>query len=187
MEVARLDPKHTALVLVDVQDKLLEVMQDKTTVARRAGRLLQGANVLQLPVLVTEQYPKGLGRTVSALARQFNAATLSDEKTRFSACSDAVIRRLEKFNTRSVVLAGLETHVCVLQTCLDLLEKGYVVALCVDATSSRRPIDKKAGIDRMVQAGALPATVESVLFELVGDAESPRFRELRSIIQSSDG
>lgn len=184
MAVPRLDPNHSAVLLVDLQEKLLPVMHEKTTVARRAGRLVQGANVLKVPVLLTEQYPKGLGRTVSAIAKQLDGAVCTDEKTRFSACSASIMRLLEKFDTKSVVLAGIESHVCVLQTCLDLLERGYMVALCEDAMSSRRPIDKKAAVDRMVQAGALPSTVESVLFELLGDASSPKFRELRTIIQS---
>ncbi|MEM6855739.1 MAG: hydrolase [Planctomycetota bacterium] len=186
MDVARLDPKRSAVLLVDLQEKLLPVMHEKTTVERRAGRLIQGANVLGVPVLLTEQYPKGLGRTVGSIARQLDAAVCTDEKTRFSACSESVIRLLEKFETKSVVVAGIETHVCVLQTCLDLLERGYTVALCVDAVSSRRPIDKKAAVDRMIQAGVLPTTVEAVLFELMGDANSPKFRELRSIIQSKE-
>lgn len=184
MDVARLDPKHSAVLLVDLQEKLLSVMHEKTTVARRAGRLVQGANVLKVPVLLTEQYPKGLGRTVDTVAKQLDGAVCTDEKTRFSACSESIVRLLEKFDTKSIVLAGIETHVCVLQTCLDLLERGYTVALCEDAVSSRRPIDKKAAVDRLIQAGALPTTVESVLFEMLGDASSPKFRELRGIIQS---
>lgn len=186
MAVARLDPQRSAVLLVDLQDKLLPVMHEKTTIERRAGRLIQGANVLGVPVLITEQYPKGLGRTVSSIAKQLDAAVCTDEKTRFSACSESVVRLLEKFETKSIVVAGIETHVCVMQTCLDLLERGYTVALCVDAVSSRRPIDKKAAVDRLIQAGVLPATVESVLFELLGDANSPRFRELRTIIQSKE-
>ncbi|MEM9419064.1 MAG: hydrolase [Planctomycetota bacterium] len=186
MPVSRLDPKRSAVLLIDLQDKLLPVMQEKTTVERRAGRLIQGANLLKVPVLLTEQYPKGLGRTVGSIAKQLDGAVCIDEKTRFSACSDSVIRLLEKLQVKSVVVAGIEAHVCVLQTCLDLLERGYTVALCEDAVSSRRPIDKKAAVDRMIQAGVLPTTVESVLFELLGDASSPLFRELRGVIQSRD-
>jgi len=187
MSVARLNPKRSAVLLVDFQDRLLPVMHEKTTIERRAGRLIQGANVLSVPVLLTEQYPKGLGRTVSTIAKQLDAALCTDEKTRFSACSESVVRLLEKLETKSVVVAGIEAHVCVLQTCLDLLDRGYTVALCVDATSSRRPIDKKVAVHRMAQAGVLPTTVESVLFELLGDANSPKFRELRTIIQSKEG
>ncbi len=186
MPAHRLDPKRSAVLMVDLQDKLLPVMHEKSTVERRAGRLIQGANVLGVPVLLTEQYSKGLGRTVGSIAKQLDAAVCIDEKTRFSACSASVIRLLEKLETQSVVVAGIETHVCVLLTCLDLLERGYTVALCVDATSSRRPIDKHTAVDRVVQAGVLPTTAESVLFELLGDASSPKFRELRTIIQSKD-
>ncbi|MEM1108381.1 MAG: isochorismatase family protein [Planctomycetota bacterium] len=187
MSVGRLDPERSAVLLVDLQEKLLPVMHEKTTVERRAGRLIQGANILKVPVILTEQYPKGLGRTVGSIARQLDAAVCTDEKTRFSACSDSVIRLLEKFEVSSVVVAGLETHICVLQTCLDLVDRGYTVGLCEDAVSSRRPVDKKAAVGRMVQAGVLPTTVEAVLYELLGDASSMSFRELRKIITSKDG
>ncbi|MEO1236735.1 MAG: hydrolase [Planctomycetota bacterium] len=183
----RLDPERSVVLLIDLQDKLLPVMHEKTTVRRRTARLIEGAAVLDVPVLVTEQYPRGLGKTVKDIADLLQGAVSVSEKTRFSACAEPVTRLLEKFEARSVVVAGIETHVCVLQTCLDLLERGLTVALCEDATSSRRPVDKKAAVDRMIQAGVLPTTVESVLFELLGDADSPKFRALRGVIQSKDG
>jgi len=186
MSVARLDREKTLLLLIDLQMKLVPVMAEKTTLVRRAGRLVEGANVLSVPVLVTEQYPKGLGHTYEPIAQKLHGSVDIDVKTRFSAYSKKVAAFLEKIEIKSVVVAGIEAHVCVLQTVLDLLDAGYTVAVCEDAVSSRRPIDKHAAMRRMVQAGALPATVESVLFELVADADSPQFRELRGVIQSKD-
>ncbi|MEM8738753.1 MAG: isochorismatase family protein [Planctomycetota bacterium] len=187
MGVPRIDAQRSAVLLIDLQDKLVPVMHDRSTMLRRTERLIEGAAVLEVPVLVTEQYPRGLGRTVRAVADRLQGSVNVSEKTRFSACSASVVRLLEKFDVTSVVVAGIETHVCVLQTCLDLLDRGYTVALCNDATSSRRPADRKAAVSRMVQAGVLPTTVESVLLELLGDAESPPFRAIRGIIQSKDG
>ena len=106
---------------------------------------------------------------------------------RFSAFTEKLGHFFEKFNARHVVVAGVETHICVQQTCLELIERGYGVALCVDASSSRREIDKKVAVQRMIQAGVVPTTVEATLFELLGDASSPKFRELRSVIDSKDG
>lgn len=186
MAVARIDHDRTAVMLIDLQERLVPVMDEKSTLVRRCSRLVDGANVLEVPVLVTEQYPRGLGSTVSAISPQLDAAVCIDEKTRFSACSDSINRFLDKFETRCVVLAGIEAHVCVMQTCLDLLDRGLTVAVCLDAVSSRRPIDKKGGLDRMIQAGALPTTVESALLEMVRDAGNEKFRQIRTIITSKE-
>ena len=186
MAAKRLDPHHSAVLLIDMQERLLPVMQHGSTVIRRTTRLIEGANVLRIPVAVTEQYPRGLGKTVAAIATKLHGAVYTDPKTRFSACGPSLMRLLDKLETQSLIVAGLETHVCVLQTCLDLLDRGYTVALCLDAISSRREIDRQAAVDRLVQAGVVPTTVEAVLFELLADVDSPAFKELRSVIQSPD-
>jgi len=186
MHVDRLDRSNAAVMLIDLQERLVPVMDEKTTLVRRCARLVDGANILKVPVLVTEQYPRGLGATVQGVSPQIDAAVCIDEKTRFSACSPSILRFLEKFETRSVIVAGVEAHVCVLQTCLDLIERGYCVAVCFDAVSSRRPIDKQTALSRLVHAGALPTTVESVLLEMVSDAGDAAFRQIRSVIASKD-
>lgn len=187
MPVARLDPRRSAILLIDMQERLLPVMQHRSTIVRRTTRLIEGAHILKTPVAVTEQYPRGLGSTVSQIAGKLHGAVYTDPKTRFSATGPSLMRFLEKLETRSVIVAGLEAHVCVLQTCLDLLDHGFTVALCLDAIGSRRDIDRQAAVHRMTQAGVLPTTVEAVLFELMGDADAPAFKELRKIIQSPDG
>lgn len=186
MSVARLIPGRSALLVIDMQDRLVPVMQEKTTLVRRTARLVEGAQVLQLPLAVTEQNPRGLGKTVDKVAKQINGAIYRDDKMRFSAYSEKLEAFLQKFDVQSVIVAGVETHICVQQTCLELIERGYTTAVCVDATSSRREIDKKVGLQRMIQAGVVPTTVEAALFELLGDASSPKFRELRSVIESKD-
>ena len=183
----RIHPHHTAVMLIDLQERIVPHMHERRTLVRRAGRLLQGANALELPILVTEQYPRGLGATVKEVAHHLDAAVAKDPKTRFSACSDAVMRHLGERQVRCVVLAGIETHICVLQTALDLIEAGLTVAVCLDATSSRREVDKDAAMRRLIQAGVLPTTVESVLFELLKDADHEKFRLVSKIVQSTDG
>ena len=186
MPVPRLDPQRSAVLLIDLQERLMPVMHGRSQLERRAARLLEGANALKVPVLVTEQYPRGLGATVTAVSQHLSATVYRDQKTRFSACSESLLRFLRKFEIRSVVLGGIEAHVCLLQTCLDLLDERLTVAVCHDATSSRRASDKEAALQRMTQAGALPTTVEAALLELVADADTEGFRAIRRVIQSKD-
>lgn len=182
MPTPRLDPRHTALLVVDMQDRLMPVMHETEQLVRRAGRLIDGFNALGLPVLVTEQYRKGLGETVPELAKRLHAARCNQDKLKFTACVEPVRQELIDCGARSVVVAGIEAHVCVLLTALDLLDGGYITAVAVDATSSRRAEDKEMAVSRMTQAGVLPATVESVLFELTQEAGGERFRALREIV-----
>lgn len=179
----RLVPGRTAFVLVDLQEKLLPVIDGGDTVIRRTQRLIRGAAVLEVPLLLTEQHPRGLGRTVRPILGELPGDTPRLEKTRFSAADPRLLAQLRRGQASAVVLAGVEAHVCVLQTALDLLDEGFVVAVCRDACGSRRPEDRDAGLARMENAGVLPATVESVLLELCGDASAPAFRALSRVIR----
>ena len=187
MPGARLEASRTLLLIIDVQERLLPVMQHRSTLLRRVTRLVEGAEILGVPVACSEQYPRGLGRTVAPLADKLTHAVCCIEKTRFSAVGPELVAQLEQQGITSVVVAGLESHVCVLQTCLDLLDRGITVAVCQDATSSRREVDRQAALARMTQAGVLPVTVETVLFEWLGDAGDQAFKSLRSVIQSPEG
>lgn len=185
MPVPRLDPHRSALLVIDVQDRLMPVIDENATVIRRAARLAEGAAALSVPRFVTEQYARGLGATVPALAKFLNHdVTAYEDKTAFSACVGRISGMLETLGVRSVVLVGVEAHVCVLFTALDLLDQGFTVAVCNDAIGSRRAVDKQAAWQRMIQAGVIPTTVESVLFEWTGDASSDRFKAVRDIIRS---
>ena len=183
MAVARFHLDRTALLLVDMQEKLLPHIHDHETVLDQAGRLLDAANALDLPVLVTEQYRKGLGDTVPALRNRLTSTACIFEKLKFSACIEPVRRELSRRSLTSVVVCGIEAHVCILQTCLDLVERGPTAALAVDAIGSRRSADKNAAIDRMTQAGIVPTTVESVVLELVREAGGARFKAVLPIIK----
>lgn len=183
MAVARFHLDRTALLLVDMQEKLLPHIHDHEMVLDQAGRLLDAANALDLPVLVTEQYRKGLGDTVPALRNRLTSTACIFEKLKFSACIEPVRRELSRRSLTSVVVCGIEAHVCILQTCLDLVERGHTAALAVDAIGSRRSADKNAAIDRMTQAGIVPTTVESVVLELVREAGGARFKAVLPIIK----
>ena len=183
MPTARMRSDSTALLIVDLQEKLLPVIDGGDAVVAQAGRLLDGAAALNVPVLATEQYPKGLGATVDPIAQRLSAARCKPGKVKFSAFVDEVRDELASLGVRQVVVAGIEAHVCVLQTCLDLLDAGYVAAVAEDAIGSRRAADRGAAMWRMTQAGVVPTTVESLLLEWVGEAGTERFKAVLPLVK----
>ena len=179
----RLRPDDALLLLVDMQERLQPHMHDDARLRAKAGALARGCQLLDVPVFVTEQYPKGLGHTVPELREVVEHAGVL-EKTAFSCAGDPSIRaRVEASGRRGVLLAGIEAHVCVLQTALDLLEEGYAVHVVEDAVGSRSPADREVGIARMRRNGAQPASVEMVLFELMGSSRHPRFKDVQALVK----
>ncbi len=183
MSVPRLDINHSAVLVVDMQEKLLPHMYNAQPLTAAAARLIDAANALQVPILVTEQYRKGLGPTVPPLAGRLATAVCNHEKLKFSACIEPIRSELSRLGRRSVVVCGIEAHVCVLQTCLDLIACGQITALACDATGSRREPDHRAAEQRMIQAGTIPTTVESAVLEWVHEAGSERFKSILPIIK----
>lgn len=174
------------LLVIDVQDKLLPMIRHRERVVAMTCKLLKGLSVFEVPVLVTEQYPKGLGRTdatvLSALAAT-NHSVL--EKPSFSACgTDPVRTAMNKLDRPQVIIAGIEAHVCVQQTTLDLCAMDYDVFVCADAIGSRGKLDYECSLDRMRQAGAAVTTVESVLFELCHRCDAPQFKAMLEVIKA---
>jgi nicotinamidase-related amidase len=172
----------TVLLVVDVQEKLLPAIHEGERVLENARRITSAAALLGVPTLVTEQYPAGLGPTCAGL-RECLAGIPVVEKTRFSACVPAIADRLAQLGRAAVVVAGIEAHVCVQQSVLDLLRLGYLPCLCADAVSSRRPLDRDTAIERMRQAGAVVTTTESVIFELTGEAGTDLFKRILKIVK----
>ena len=187
MPTARLDGPRTAVLMVDVQEKLAPVMAQAEQLEAQCCRLLDGAAALELPVLATEQYPKGIGPTRPAIAERLDRAQCPSDrlpdKVKFSACIEPVRASLSRLGARAVVVAGIEAHVCVLQTCLDLLDAGYVAAVATDAIASRHESDRDAAVQRMIQAGVVPTTVESLLLEQVHQAGTERFKAVLPVIK----
>jgi len=170
------------LLIVDVQDKLVPAIPVAETLIYNCRRLIQGAGILGVPVSATEQYPKGLGHTIGELKELIGEAP---DKVRFS-CAEVLNwgSAAEEPDSRDqVVVAGMEAHVCVLQTALDLLAQGYRVYVAADAVGSRSKLDWKIALDRLSACGAVVTTTESVLFEWCETAGSPEFRQISKLIQ----
>lgn len=177
IEKFRLQTDQVALVVVDVQEKLVPAMNSRVSgeLIHHIELLLEGFEALKLPVIATEQYSKGLGHTVS----QLDAAACQTrvEKTSFSCCGESTfINALEKTGARQVLLVGMEAHVCVYQTLLDLLDLGYCVHLVKDAICSRFKSDFETAVASSAAAGAVITSTETALFQLVQGAKHPGFK-----------
>ncbi len=183
----RLDAGDTVLVVIDVQEKLSAAMPEEIVqeATRKITVLMDAAEVLSFPVLVTEQYPKGLGCTVTALEERIAAQDITKiSKLSFSCCGEPdFLTALEDKQRKTVILCGQETHVCVLQTALDLLELGYRVFVAADAVCSREAANWKFALDEMRQAGCVVEPVESVLFKLLGRAGSDEFKAISRLVK----
>ncbi len=170
------------LLIVDVQEKLLPAIPVAETLTYNCRRLIEGARLLQVPVSATEQYPKGLGSTVAELKELLDEAP---DKVRFS-CAEVLdwgSAANQDDSRDQIVVAGMEAHVCVLQTALDFLAQGFRVFVPADAVGSRFKLDWKIGLERLSAAGAVVTTTESVLFEWCESAGSPEFREISKLIR----
>jgi nicotinamidase-related amidase len=173
----------TGLVIVDIQERLLPAIFEKERVVQNAVRLIKGAGILKVPVFATEQYRKGLGTTVPEVAAALGALK-PIEKLAFSACgAPGFERSLDAARVSDVVLCGIEGHVCVLQTCLDLLDAGRGVFVVADAVSSRTRENYSLGVERMRGAGAVIVSTEMVLFELLEKAGTDEFKQILNLVK----
>ena len=179
-----LNSKTTALVVVDIQEGFRLAIANFATIATRASIAVRGSRILGVPVVVTEQYPKGLGHTADEIQRVFADDQEVFEKTTFSSCgAEPFVGKLEELGVKQVVLCGLETHVCVNQTAHDLLDRGFQVHLLTDCVCSRSDHDKLAGLDKMRSSGVISSSIEMALFELMGDARHAHFKEIQALIK----
>jgi nicotinamidase-related amidase len=177
------DRRHSRLLLIDLQDRLLAAMpgDERAAVERNTGRLVEAARLLDVPVEATLQYPRGLGEVTAPVSALLGAGDGRTEKTAFSCCAaDDLVSRL---TGADVIVCGAETHVCVLQTTLELLGAGETVFVVADAVCSRDPMLKANGLARMRAAGAVITNHESVLFEWLRDAADPQFRAVSRLIR----
>lgn len=181
MTPTRLLADDSVLIVVDVQDKLLAKMPTASPLVAAVGFVLDVANLIGVPVRGTEQYPKGLGPTTPEIARRLPPSVPA--KTAFSCCGAVgFLPELRDTGRQSVVLVGMETHVCVAQTALDLLAAGFAVFLPVDAVGSRYDVDHATAVRRLEQAGAVLTTAEAVAFEWVRDAAHPQFKAVSRLV-----
>lgn len=187
MGVERNKPSTTAIIIVDVQDKLARVMDgDELAALERAGRILLGAAAeLGAPVLATEQYPQGLGPTIPSLRGPLEAAGVPIlEKLTFSACAEpGFVQAFKDTSADAAIVIGMEAHVCVFQTVRDLASRGVDVTVCLDGVTSRRTDHKRVGLDLCAQAGATISTAETVLFDWLVQAGTDTFRKLSKLVR----
>lgn len=178
-----LSREQSVLLIIDAQTRLLEAIPQQQRLVWNLRRLVSAAEVLAIPRLATEQYPKGLGPTVASLAEALGPIPA---KLSFSAvgCSE-FIERLEQHAPRQVVVAGAETHVCVLQTALDLITAGYEVIVPVDATASRFDLDHATALRRMETNGVSLVTTEGALFEWCQIAGTAEFKQISQLVKES--
>ncbi len=179
----RINVEETLFCLVDVQDRLYPYMTNKDEIEKNLVTLVKGLKTLEVPFIVNEQYKKGIGETIPSL-REFVDADPHFEKTTFSCCkNEPTMEAIKNAGKKVVIVAGIETHVCVLQTCIDLLEAGLQPVLVTDCVTSRKQRDTDMALERLIQAGVVPTTYESILFELTVNAKNPVFKQISSLVK----
>jgi nicotinamidase-related amidase len=175
--------ENTVLLVIDVQEKLYRAVYQKEQLLDNLQRLIKGIKVLEIPIVVTEQYPQGLGTTIPEIA-----LLLPDvrrlPKVNFSCCGDeAILREIKKLNRKQVLIAGIESHICVYQTAADLIAAGYEVHVVNDAISARTERNRDTGIKMMMQQGAKLTSAEAALFELLKIAKGDKFKAISQIVR----
>lgn len=170
--------KDTLLLVIDMQERLLPHIQAADQLTRNLLTLIECCKILGLPILVTEQYPEGIGATVAALAPALAAAPKISKRT-FSCCREAqFIKQLGETGKKQIMIAGIETHVCVFQTAADLLPAGYAVEVVADAVGARAAANHAIGLERMKALGADITSLESAVFELLATSAGPEFKQI---------
>lgn len=179
-----LDSSRTALLVVDVQEAFRNVIDDYAGLASRISVAIRGFQILERPVFVTEQYPKGLGNTVTEIKDVLPPDFEYIEKTAFSSCGAAVLdEQLKSAGISQVVVCGLETHICVNQTVHDLLDRNFAVHILTDCVVSRTKANRRAGLTKMFASGAISSSVEMALFEMMRDARHEKFKEIQRLVK----
>lgn len=179
-----LNIQDSALLVIDVQGKLAQLMQDKETLFANLERMIRGAQVLELPVIWTEQVPDKLGATTPAIAQLLADSAQPFSKSSFSCCGQTgFAEQLQAAGRKQILVTGIEAHICVYQTAVDLLAQGYEVQLVTDAVSSRSAANRHLGIERIKEAGATLTSTEMALFELLRVAQGPQFKAITKIVK----
>lgn len=174
---------RAALLIVDVQERFAPVINDMDAIVENIVKLIRGCKILDIPVFYTEQYPKGLGRTVKEIL-QYLPDVEPVEKLRFSTCCEnALMKPLKTKAVQQIILAGIETHVCMLQSSLDFSEAGFQVHVVKDATGSRKETDRDTALQRLMQQGVTVTSTEAVLFELTEFAGTDEFKQIAALVK----
>ncbi|KAI9264797.1 Isochorismatase-like protein [Sporodiniella umbellata] len=181
----KLTPQTTSLFICDIQERFKGVIWEYPSVISIAQKMIKASKILDIPIVVTEQYTKAFGKTVSEL--DISNVAVCVEKTKFSMYLPEVVDCLSKKGTKSIILLGIESHVCVLQTALEFIHNGYTVYVLSDGVSSQNSPEIDIAVARMRSAGAIITTSESVLFELVQDAKHDKFKSISGLVKEYMG
>lgn len=180
----RLSSHQTALLLIDVQERLFGHIENHEMIEKHLLVLLQGLQHLDIPIVCNQQYSKGLGETIESVRSLLGAPNVYEKRT-FSCCQNPnVMEALKLLHVKSVLVAGVESHVCVLQSVLDLLDAGFDVMVCADAIGSRKEKDHEVALLRIRQEGARVGTVESIVFELMHSADHAQFKNISALVKT---
>jgi nicotinamidase-related amidase len=175
--------KKTGLVVIDFQEKFAPVIQGFDEIAQNIVRLVLGCQIFKIPIIVTEQYPQGLGPTIDIVRRQFDPFE-PIVKEHFSCVQDdQFAKRLAKLGLENVIVCGVESHICINQTVLGLLAKKLIVHVAVDAIGARKGIDHRMAMEKMMGAGAIPASAEMLLYELAEKSGTPEFKDIQRMVR----
>ena len=183
MPICNID--DSLLLIIDIQDRLLNAVFNKDNVLKSCEVMSKASSILNIPVIITEQYPKGLGATISEIKSNTDKNnTYFFEKTDFNALNDmGLCSKLSSAGKKNILLAGIETHICVYQTAIALKEKGYNVVLLKDSCGSRKEFEFSSALDILGKNGVEIKTVEMVLFELLKSSKHPKFKEVQALIK----
>ncbi len=180
----RIHKEDVMAMVIDFQEKLVPHMNDNHNLIKNTAILIKGLETLKVPIITTQQYTKGLGMTVEEIGKAFDKDFEYLDKISFSCYGDEIIKEeIRKLGKKSIIICGIEAHICVMQTVIDLLEDGYDVIIIEDCISSRKYNDKINGIRRMEKEGAIIATYESILFELIKVAGNDTFKIISNLIK----
>lgn len=178
-----IDRKKLALVIIDIQDKLYPSIHDKENMKENVIKLIEFSKIMNIPIILSEQYPRGLGKTIQEIKDALPGYE-PHEKNTFSCCGEGGFEaRLLELGIEAIAVTGIECHVCVFQTTRDALARGYNVHLISDSISSRTPENKKVGLDRMGELGAIISSTEMFMFEVMERAGTPEFKQVMPLLK----
>ncbi len=179
----KLKAENSIAILVDIQEKLSPHMFEYEELVKNSQIILKGLKLFNIPIIANEQYPQGLGHLIEPLKNELSEEEINEKNT-FSCCAvEQTKQKILDSKKSTAIVFGIETHICVLQTCLDLISCGITPVLVVDCCSSRKQKDKDIAISRMIQAGVIPTTYESLLFEFCGCSKHEAFKSISKLIK----
>jgi nicotinamidase-related amidase len=178
-----LKPETTALLVIDIQGNLAQAMHERDSLYENLQKIIKGIQVMEIPIIVTEQIPEKLGPTIPEISSLFDEFS-PIPKSSFSCCGDEnIMKALKEVNRKQILITGIESHVCLYQTTMDLIDLGYEVHIVADCISSRTTENRSIGIERMREKGGILASTEMALFELLKVAEGEKFRKIVRVVK----